>query len=132
MRGYRRRGRGRCAYNNKAGRGRGLPRRLQIEFSGRIQKITEDTGTEITPAELWAAFSAEYVPTLPTIDLVTYETSTLETSTTLVARLQVNGRDRTVYGKGNGPVAALVHALRSEFDVPIQVLAFIQHALRAA
>src|SRR5260221_1575313 len=92
-------GKGGVAYIMKAEHGLDLPRRLQIEFSGRIQKITEDTGTEITPAELWAAFSAEYVPTLPTIDLVTYETSTLETSTTLVARLQVNGRDRTVYGK---------------------------------
>ncbi|HEX9495650.1 MAG TPA: 2-isopropylmalate synthase [Candidatus Limnocylindria bacterium] len=124
-------GKGGVAYIMKAEHGLDLPRRLQIEFSGRIQKIAEDTGTEITPAELWAAFSAEYVPTLPTIDLVTYETSTLETSTTLVARLQVNGRDRTVYGKGNGPVAALVHALRSEFDVPIEVLDFSEHAVGA-
>jgi 2-isopropylmalate synthase len=124
-------GKGGVAYIVKAEHGLDLPRRLQIEFSGRIQKIAEDTGTEITPAELWAAFTTEYLPAAPTIDLVTYETSTLETSTTLVARLHVNGRDRTVYGNGNGPVAALVHALRSEFDLPLEVLDFSEHAVGA-
>ena len=124
-------GKGGVAYIMKAEHGLDLPRRLQIEFSGRIQKITEDSGTEITPAELWAAFRAEYLPEHPPVDLVTYETATLETATTLDARLQVNGRDRTVRGTGNGPVAALVHALRGEFDLPIEVLDFNEHAVGA-
>jgi 2-isopropylmalate synthase len=124
-------GKGGVAYIMKAEHGLDLPRRLQIEFSGRIQKITEDTGTEITPADMWAAFSADYLPEHPSIELVTYETATAETATTLVARLQVNGRDRTVYGKGNGPVAALVQALRTEFDLPLEVLDFSEHAVGA-
>jgi 2-isopropylmalate synthase len=124
-------GKGGVAYIMKAEHGLDLPRRLQIEFSGRIQKITEDTGTEIAPADMWAAFSADYLPEHPSIELVTYETATAETATTLVARLQVNGRDRTVHGKGNGPVAALVQALRTEFDLPLEVLDFTEHAVGA-
>jgi 2-isopropylmalate synthase len=46
----------------KAEHGFDLPRRLQIEFSRAIQTITEDTGTEISPAEMWARFSEEYLP----------------------------------------------------------------------
>jgi 2-isopropylmalate synthase len=124
-------GKGGVAYIMKAEHGLDLPRRLQIEFSGRIQAITEDTGTEITPAEMWAAFSTEYLAGHPSVDLVTYDTTTAEGGTTVVARLQVDGRDCTVRGTGNGPVAALVHALRSEFGLPLEVLDFSEHAVGA-
>jgi 2-isopropylmalate synthase len=124
-------GKGGVAYIMKAEHGLDLPRRLQIEFSGRIQSITEDTGTEITPPEMWAAFSADYLPEHASIELAQYDTTVAGGDTTLVARLQANGRDRTVRGTGNGPVAALVHALRSEFDVPLEVLDFSEHAVGA-
>ena len=51
-------GKGGVAYIMKAEHGLDLPRRLQIEFSKTIQHITEDTGTEITPAAMWDAFAA--------------------------------------------------------------------------
>jgi len=124
-------GKGGVAYLMKAEHGLDLPRRLQIEFSGRIQKIAEDSGTEITPAELWAAFSAEYLPAEPPIALVAYQTSIADGGTTVIARLQVAGRDRTVRGTGSGPVAALVHALRTEFGLSVEVLDFSEHSTGA-
>ena len=124
-------GKGGVAYIMKAEHGFDLPRRLQIEFSGRIQAITEDTGTEITPAAMWAAFAGDYLPPAPWMELVSYDTTTAESGTTLVARLHVDGRDRTVEGTGNGPVAALVHALRTAFDLPFEVLDFSEHAVSA-
>jgi 2-isopropylmalate synthase len=124
-------GKGGVAYIMKAEHGLDLPRRLQVEFSGRIQAITEDTGTEIAPAEMWSAFSMDYLPEHPSIELVTYETTTVEAGTTLVARLRVLGRDRTIRGTGNGPVAALVEALRAEFELPLEVLDFSEHAVGA-
>ncbi|MEP7003070.1 MAG: 2-isopropylmalate synthase [Chloroflexota bacterium] len=124
-------GKGGVAYIMKAEHGLDLPRRLQVEFSGRIQAITEDTGTEISPAEMWTAFTMDYLPERPAIELVTYETSTVEAGTTLVARLRVAGHDRTIRGTGNGPVAALVHALRAEFGLALEVLDFSEHAVGA-
>jgi 2-isopropylmalate synthase len=124
-------GKGGVAYIMRAEHGLDLPRRLQIEFAGRIQTMAEDTGTEITPAEMWAAFSRSYLPEHPPIELVSYDTTVAGAATALAARLQVNGRDRTVRGTGNGPVAALVHALRTEFDLPLEVLDFSEHAVGA-
>jgi 2-isopropylmalate synthase len=124
-------GKGGVAYIMKAEHGLDLPRRLQIEFSGRIQAIAEDTGTEITPTEMWAAFSERYLPERPPIALASYDTTFADAATTLSARLQVHGRDRTVHGTGNGPVAALVQALRTEFDLPFEVLDFSEHAVGA-
>jgi len=54
-------GKGGVAYIMKAEHGLDLPRRLQIEFSKTIQNIAEDTGTEISAASMWDAFSGEYL-----------------------------------------------------------------------
>ena len=38
-----------------------MPRRLQVEFSARVQDHTDAHGTEVTADELWTLFSAEYL-----------------------------------------------------------------------
>ena len=55
-------GKGGVAYVMKTEHGFDLPRRLQIEFSKTIQHITEDSGTEISPALMWEAFRARVPP----------------------------------------------------------------------
>ena len=41
--------------------GLSLPRRLQIDFSRVIQKITDSTGQEIEAEEIWKVFKENYV-----------------------------------------------------------------------
>lgn len=50
-------GKGGVAYIMKADHGLALPRRLQIEFSQVVQKITDGEGGEVSPKEMWDAFS---------------------------------------------------------------------------
>src|SRR6201995_1548555 len=54
-------GKGGVAYIMKADHGLALPRRLQIEFSGVIQKITDGEGGEVSPKEMWDVFFEEYL-----------------------------------------------------------------------
>ena len=54
-------GKGGVAYIMKAGHQLDLPRRLQIEFSRVVQARTDAEGGEVTPAQMWEAFSAEYL-----------------------------------------------------------------------
>ena len=104
-------GKGGVAYIMKAEHGFDLPRRLQIEFSKTIQAITEDTGTEISPGELWTTFEREYLPAEPAVTLISHEeTSSSGAGSTITAQLLVDGEHRTITGKGNGPIAAFVHA----------------------
>ena len=59
-------GKGGVAYIMKADHGLALPRRLQIEFSQVIQKMADGDGGEVSPKEMWDAFSEEYLaPVLP-------------------------------------------------------------------
>ena len=54
-------GKGGVAYIMKAEHHLDLPRRLQIEFSRVVQARTDAEGGEVTPAQMWEAFAAEYL-----------------------------------------------------------------------
>ncbi len=124
-------GKGGVAYVMKTEHGFDLPRRLQIEFSRNIQHITEDMGTEISPAVMWDAFEAEYLPTVPKYTLSSHELRSDSTSgrTMITAQVDVNGLRRTITGEGNGPIDAFVIALRNEFKSSLDVKDYTEHAL---
>jgi 2-isopropylmalate synthase len=123
-------GKGGVAYIMKAEHGFDLPRRLQIEFSKTIQAITEDTGTEISPAAMWEAFRGQYLPEPAPYELVDHElVSDGNERTRLVAHLRVGGALRTVKGSGNGPIAAFVDGLRGHLGVDFDVVDYAEHAL---
>ncbi|MEP7016615.1 MAG: 2-isopropylmalate synthase [Actinomycetota bacterium] len=136
-------GKGGVAYILKSEHQLDLPRRLQIEFSGVVQKRTESDGGEILPAVLWSAFQDEYLP-VSVADAVATDNekwgrfsllsmrseSTVEGGDTISLRLTDHGKEITLEGSGNGPIAAFVSAL-STLDVDVRVLDYAEHALSA-
>ncbi|HEX4219839.1 MAG TPA: 2-isopropylmalate synthase [Acidimicrobiales bacterium] len=124
-------GKGGVAYVMDAEHGLDLPRRLQIEFSKEVLVATEASGTVIHPDEMWAVFSRTYLPGETGVRLLSSEVTTREQRTTVVAQLLVEGQHRTVAGEGNGPIDALVAALRTELGAHFEVRDYSQHALTA-
>ncbi|MGV3759403.1 MAG: 2-isopropylmalate synthase [Actinomycetota bacterium] len=122
-------GKGGVAYVMHTEHGFDLPRRLQIEFSQKIQHITEDTGTEISPQEMWGTFESIYFAPDAPIQLLSHETTTGEKGSTVTAQLTVDGEHRTVTGEGTGPLAAFVAAVQADLGVEIEVLDYSEHAL---
>ena len=120
-------GKGGVAYIMKAEHGFDLPRRLQIEFSKTIQTITEDSGTEISPKDMWQAFEDQYLRGDWQLD--THEEISDNGSTRITAKLSVAGKTRTVSGSGNGPIAAFVDGLRKDLGVELDVVDYAEHAL---
>ena len=124
-------GKGGVAYLMKAEHGLDLPRRLQVEFSKSIQHITEDSGTEISPLDMWGAFEHEYLPEDAPIMLLSHETTTGDKSSRITAQMLVDGVHRTVHGEGNGPIAAFVHGLSRELGFGFDVVDYSEHAVSA-
>ncbi len=124
-------GKGGVAYIMKTEHGMDLPRRLQIEFSRCIKVITEGSGTEITAEEMWDAFAAEYLPASARIGLGGYETSSSGGNVCVQAHLTSGTKSKEISGEGNGPISALVHALRRDLGVEVEVLDYAEHALGA-
>ena len=134
-------GKGGVAYLLKSEHQLDLPRRLQIEFSGVVQRRTDSSGGEVSSAELWSAFRDEYLPVSKAdaaaangeqwgrFSLLSMRSdSTVEAADTISVRLTDHGQEVTVEGTGNGPIAAFVSAL-STLDVDVRVLDYAEHAL---
>jgi len=121
-------GKGGMAYLLQAEYGVEMPRRLQIEFSQLVQAVMDVQGREMSAADLWAVFEAEY-----RLDARLLETYRLDEAgdgrVMLHAALRLGGRSLTLQGQGKGPVDACVAALQSAFDVPLQVLDYHEHAI---
>jgi 2-isopropylmalate synthase len=112
-----------------------LPRRLQIEFMKVIQGITDATGKEITPEDIWRAFEVTYLAPKAALELVETDTSDHAGSgadrTRLQAVIRTGGTLRTIVGSGNGPIAALTNALDRECGIALHVVDYVEHAVGA-
>ena len=128
-------GKGGVAYVLLHEYGLDLPRALQVDFSKKIQKVTEDTGTEITSYEIQRRFMAEYVePSNPKVEIIGHRSSsdTLESGkTTLEAKLIVNGDEVMITGEGNGPIDAFVHGLQAADLFDGKIVDYSEHTMGA-
>ena len=124
-------GKGGVAYLLSTEHGLDLPRSMQVEFSKQVQQLTEATGTEISPAEIWDVFTTTYQPENPKIQLLSSEVAADQNRTRIFAQLVVNGQHVTVKGEGNGPIDALMAGLRNEMDIRFKVRDYSEHALTA-
>ena len=124
-------GKGGVAYIMKFEHDLDLPRRLQIEFSSVIQKLTEASGTEISADQIWAAFEATYLTAEHPITLVGHpvlSTAPDTGDTTVEAHVRLGGGERWLKGHGNGPIAAFVNALKGA-GVAVELTDYTEHAL---
>jgi 2-isopropylmalate synthase len=125
-------GKGGVAYIMKFEHGFDLPRRLQIEFSAVIQRLTEASGTEISADQIWSTFQSTYLTADRPLALAGHPmlTTAPETGeTTIEAALRVDGGERWVKGSGNGPIAAFVNALGHDLGVAVEIVDYNEHAL---
>lgn len=138
-------GKGGVAYVMKTEHNLDLPRRLQIEFSQVVQRITDSEGGEVSPEDMWSYFADEYLPTKLTdtstqtvtaaswgrFRLVKHDlTSEVGGETSVTAVLSDQGNEVAVTGHGNGPIAAFTNALAT-IGVEIQVHDYHEHAMSA-
>ncbi len=128
-------GKGGVAYIMKSEHNLDLPRRLQIEFSQVVQKITDSQGGEVTPSQMWEIFKDEYLPNPAnpwgrfSLTSVTQD-SAVDGDTTLNALIKDLGNEVALRGIANGPIAAFVEALHSH-GVEVRVLDYQEHAMSA-
>ena len=125
-------GKGGVAYLLEAEHGIELPRRMQIEFAGVIQKIAEETGKEITADSIWREFQREYLAS-GKIDFLEHVTLPQRQGASVERRLEatikLDGAEQTIAGQGNGPIAAYVDALRKTLGIDLEIVDYREHAL---
>jgi 2-isopropylmalate synthase len=122
-------GKGGVAYVLKNDYRLDVPRRMQIEFSRIVQAEADALGGEISPRRIWDLFQGHYLDRTAPLALVHYAVESADVDR-ITADVEWNGRRHTIRGEGNGPIAALVHALAS-IDIDARVLDYHEHATSA-
>ena len=122
-------GKGGVAYLIEAEYGVAMPRRLQVEFSGEVQKRTDQHGGEMEAADIWALFAKTYLDTATPLRYV--EHHLFEDGKAQGIRMVVtmdDGTTRTLTGEGNGPIDAAVHAL-STVGIAVEVRSYEERSM---
>jgi 2-isopropylmalate synthase len=126
-------GKGGVAYIMKADHGLVLPRRLQIEFSQVVQKITDGEGGEVSPKEMWDVFADEYLAPIRPLERIRQKVIGAEVdggTDVIEASVLIEGVETEIRGSGNGPLAAFVDALGT-VGFHVSVLDYSEHAMSA-
>lgn len=118
-------GKGGISYLLEAEYGLVLPRRLQVEFSSVVQKVTDDTGKEVSAADIWSIFENEYLKLISPLEYVSHTLFDENGRQGVTLRIRRFGVEETLTGLGNGPIDALMQAL----GVPVQVRQYEEHSL---
>jgi 2-isopropylmalate synthase len=128
-------GKGGVAYIMKSEHKLDLPRRLQIEFSQVVQRVTDSEGGEVSAAAMWDYFQDEYLPN-PAAPWGRFslrsiaQDSDVDGETTVRVVLADRGEVAEITGVGNGPIAAFCDAM-STYGVDVRVLDYHEHAMSA-
>ncbi|HTW19427.1 MAG TPA: 2-isopropylmalate synthase [Mycobacteriales bacterium] len=122
-------GKGGVAYVLKHDYHLDVPRRMQIEFSRIVQAVADADGGEIAPARIWELYREHYLDRTAPLQLLGYSIESGEADR-IRAKVTVDGVEHEIEGAGNGPIAALVHAL-AEVDIDARVLDYHEHATGA-
>ncbi len=123
-------GKGGIAYLLERDFGIVMPRRMQIEFSSEVQKITDATETEITSQELFKLFAKTYLEQPDNHTGIGYQSHTMteENGVQVVELgLSLDGQTIRAMGKGNGPLEATMQALQTQ--IPIEILHYEERSI---
>ncbi|WP_374477117.1 2-isopropylmalate synthase [Zoogloea sp.] len=118
-------GKGGVAHLLQAHYGLVMPRRMQVEFSAAVQRLTDETGQEVDAHQLWTLFGREYLEADAPIRYVTHHLFEAGSRQGIRIEAEVKGRTVEFVGEGNGPVEAAVAAI----GVPIRVQSFEERSM---
>jgi len=125
-------GKGGVAWVLQQDKGLKLPKRMQADFSRVVQEVADSTSRELNAADIWDAFEEHYrlKPGQP-IRLITYERSGSigGADRSFIGRLEIEGEEHAVSGRGKGLISGILSALREESGIELEVVDYNEHAI---
>jgi 2-isopropylmalate synthase len=122
-------GKGGIAYVLERDYGLQLPRWLQIDFSGAVQRHAEKTESEVAPDAIWDLFQATYFTEAGPWTLGNYQVNREDGVDKLQADLIKAGISHSLSGSGAGVVESFVNAMEMFIGKKIVLVEYSEHAL---
>ena len=130
-------GKGGVAYLLKTDYSLDLPRQLQIEFSGIVQRHTDGSGGEVSSEKIWEIFVDEYLPAKDAAErwgkfeiLSKVAVSDGDGETDLTVKLRVDEDETELNAAGNGPVDAFIRGLNKlDSALSVSLYDYAEHSM---
>ena len=122
-------GKGGVAFLLEKDHGVSLPRRLQISLSQEIQKIADESGKEITSAEVWDIFEANYLKPINNFSYIKHTSSSKDEIHSLKLTMNMNDKEIQIEGLGNGPIDSFINGITENMGITIKVADYQQSAI---
>ncbi len=121
-------GKGGVAYLLETEYGVVMPRRLQVEFSGEVQRYTDKHGGEMEATDIWALFAQTYLDTGNPVSYIEHHLFEDGKAQGIRLTLSMSGETHVLSGEGNGPIDAAVHAL-CKLGIVLQVRSYEERSM---
>lgn len=127
-------GKGGVAYILENEFGIAMPKTMHVEFGKIINDIADARGEELSPQQIYSAFTRTYLEATKPFQLVSIRTQThieqgREQGIECIAKLTVDGVTHEVTAIGNGPIDAFMTALKEELVPDFQLVTYAEHSL---
>ena len=122
-------GKGGVAFLLEKDHGVSLPRRLQISLSQKIQKLADETGKEIISSQIWEIFEENYLIPKNNFSYIKHSSSSKNDVHSLDLTLNMDSKEITIQGTGNGPIDSFINGLSNNIGVKIKVADYHQSAI---
>ncbi|WP_454279572.1 2-isopropylmalate synthase [Sphingomonas sp. Marseille-Q8236] len=123
-------GKGGVAWVIEQDKGLKLPKRLQADFSRHVQAMADATSRELNAADIWGGFEAAYLPREgDRFVLRDYEESGSTGQRIFIGRVQVDGEEKSISGRGNGLISSVIAALADTTGPNLEVIDYNEHAI---
>ncbi|MDF1616669.1 2-isopropylmalate synthase [Petrocella sp. FN5] len=125
-------GKGGVAYILEEAFGYKLPKGMHPEISLPVQKMTDQTGKELTALEIKEILFDEFINVEGHFQLESFKSTYQEENDQVViieAKLIQKGEEKTIKGQGNGPISAFIHGLQKEGHMNYELISYDEHAI---
>ncbi len=126
-------GKGGVAWVIEQDHGLKLPKRMQANFSGTVQELSDSTGRELTSADIWEAFEKRYhlkgEGRFRLIDFQESQSQKAQDERIFAGKIRIDGVEQSVSGRGNGLISSLANALEDALGNPLDIIDYSEHAI---
>ncbi len=113
-----------------------MPKEMHPDFGRIVQEMTDREGRELQAREIYEAFEQHYLDLHRPFDLISFQVMKRHSDkkekrsfAEVEATLEVDGRERSVKGEGNGPLDAFSNALKVLVTGEWSLCSYHEHAL---
>ena len=121
-------GKGGIAYILQRNYGFNLPRWMQIDFSGVVQRQAEKVARELQNDEILQTFESTYFKK-GGFDLLDYSVSNKGGEACFNGQVQMHGDTITIDGTGNGPLSSFIDGLAQHTGRALHIINYAEHAI---